>query len=108
MLSITRPRLDVATSSVRRYTFGSVGSSGKRGVSGPKKITVGCVILTVPRLNSVSQAVIDATPSESIEIVLVMGSGRASLFPLSQNRGHDSGVARAVQDGKYPERLLVR
>src|SRR5438067_10300144 len=61
--------------SVRRYTFGSVGSSGERGVSVPRKMAVGWVILTGPRLNSVSQAVTDATPSEKTEIVMEIGSG---------------------------------
>src|SRR5258708_6070665 len=72
--SMTRPRFDVEQRSVRRNTFGSELSSGARGVSGPKKMTVGCVIFTVPRRKRVSQAVTDETPSASTEIAMEAGS----------------------------------
>jgi len=74
MLSITRPRFDVEKSNVRKYTFGSGVSSRERGVSGPKNNTVGCVILTVPRLKRVSQAVVADTAKARTETESAIGS----------------------------------
>ena len=51
MLSMTRPRFEVEKRSVRRKTF------DERSESGPQKMTVGCVILTVPRRKRVSHEV---------------------------------------------------
>jgi hypothetical protein len=74
MLSITRPRFDVENNNVRRYTFGGATRSRERGVSGPKKMTVGCVIMTLPRRNSVNYAVTDETARARVEMVIVSGS----------------------------------
>jgi hypothetical protein len=70
MLSMTRPRFDVEKRSVRKNTFGSGVSLRERGASDPKKITVGCVILTLPLRKYVSQRVKDETASASTEIVM--------------------------------------
>ncbi len=43
-------------------------------MSGPKKMTVGCVILTVPRRNRVNHAVSVEMASDRTEIVNGMGS----------------------------------
>ncbi len=69
MLSTMRPRFDVAKSKVRRKTLGRGGSSRERGLSGPKNMTVGCVILTVPRRKSVNHAVTADTHRANTEIV---------------------------------------
>src|ERR1035441_5710586 len=61
MLSTIRPRFDVENRSVRRKTLGNGVSRFERGVSGPNKMTVGWLILTVPRRKRVSQAVIIQT-----------------------------------------------
>jgi len=74
MLSMTRPLLDVENNRVRRKTFGREGSFGERGGSGPKNITVGCVIFTVPRRQSVSQAFTAEMPKASTEIAIETGS----------------------------------
>jgi hypothetical protein len=68
MLSMTRPRFAVATNNVRRKIFGIGLSLRSRGVSGPKKMTVGCVIFKVPRRKSVSQATVADTNKETTEI----------------------------------------
>jgi hypothetical protein len=44
-------------------------------MSGPKKITVGDVIFTVPRRNKVSHAVVVETARARTEIVTEIGSG---------------------------------
>src|ERR1017187_10122809 len=49
MLSTIRPRFDVENRRVRRKTLGNGVSRFERGVSGPNKMTVGWLILTVPR-----------------------------------------------------------
>src|ERR1700684_770387 len=83
IFSITRPRLDVQNSKVRRNTFGNAVWSRERGVSGPKKITVGCVILIVPRRKRVSHAVVADTAKARAESVRAMGSVIVSLQALS-------------------------
>src|SRR5712691_2406409 len=74
MLSTTRPRFAVAKSRVRRKTLGRGGSSRERGLSGPKNMTVGCVILTAPRRKSVNHAVIADTHRANTEIVNELAS----------------------------------
>lgn len=69
MLSTTRPRFDVAKSRVRKKTLGRAGSSRERRLSGPKNMTVGCVILTVPRRKSVNHAVTADMHRANMEIV---------------------------------------
>jgi hypothetical protein len=80
MLSITRPRFEVENNKVRRYTFGNGVSECERGVSGPKKITVGWVIFTVPRRKRVSQAVTAETARDRVEIAMETGSTIGSTF----------------------------
>src|ERR1035441_10650040 len=63
MPSTIRPRFDVENRRVRRKTLGNGVSRFERGVSGPKKMTVGWLILTVPRRKRVSQAVTDEMAS---------------------------------------------
>jgi len=65
---------EVANSSVRRKIFGREGSLRERGVSGPKKITVGCVILTVPRRQSVNHAFTAEIANDIPAIVKEIGS----------------------------------
>src|SRR5712692_6165466 len=74
MLSTMRPRFDVAKSKVRRKTLGRGGSSRERGLSGPKNMTVGCVILTVPRRKSVNHAVTADIHRANTEIVTEIAS----------------------------------
>jgi hypothetical protein len=80
MLSMTRPRFDVENNNARRYTFGSATWSRERGVSGPKKMTVGCVILTVPRRNNVNHAVTVETLRANAEMVIDSGSAMQVLI----------------------------
>jgi hypothetical protein len=63
VLNDARSRLDVEKRRVRKKTLGRGVSSRPRDVSGPKKITVGCVILIVPRRKRISRAVTDETAS---------------------------------------------
>jgi hypothetical protein len=63
VLNDARSRLDVEKRRVRKKTLGRWVSSRPRGVSGPKKITIGCVILIVPRRKRISRAVTDETAS---------------------------------------------
>ncbi len=77
MLSTIRPRLDVEKSKVRKKIFGEGASPAKLGRSGPKYMTVGWVILTVPRRNSVSQAVVADMANARTAMETVMGSGIA-------------------------------
>ncbi len=74
MLSTTRPRFAVAKSRVRRKTLGRGGSSREVGLSGPKNMTVGCVILTVPRRKSVNHAVTADMHRAKTEIVSELAS----------------------------------
>ncbi len=67
-LSIIRPRFDVENNSVRKKTFGN--DSAVFDPSGPKKMTVGWVILTVPRRNSVSHAVAAEMDRASAEMMM--------------------------------------
>jgi hypothetical protein len=53
-----------------------------RDVSGPRKITVGCVIFTVPRRNNVSHAVTLETPSARIETGIEIGSAIKAHFTM--------------------------
>ena len=48
-------------------------------MSGPRKITVGCVILTVPRRNKVSHAVTEEMLRARIETVIEMGSAMSVM-----------------------------
>lgn len=64
---MTRPRLDVEKSNVRKYILGAAVPSDEE--SGPKKIKVGWVILIVPRLR-VSHKVIAEMTNAKTEIVL--------------------------------------
>lgn len=73
---ITRPLWEVEKRSVRSLTFGRLPPISV-GLSGPKKITVGCVIFTVPRRNSVSQAFSADTPRARPEIAIVIGSTKS-------------------------------
>ena len=73
MLSTTRPRRAVESNRVRRKI--SAGAFHFALVACPaQKITVGCVIFTVPRRNKVNHAVTDDTPSASVETVIDKGS----------------------------------
>ncbi len=63
------PRFDVANRECAGTPW-SGGSSLSSALSGPRKITVGWVILTVPRRNSVNQAVTDETPSAKAEMMI--------------------------------------
>jgi hypothetical protein len=74
MLSTTRPLFDVETRRVRIYTYGGGLASRTREASGPRKMTVGWVILSVPRRKSVSHAVADEIARARIEIVVATGS----------------------------------
>jgi hypothetical protein len=71
---MTRPRFEVENSKVRIKTFGGGKRSGTRDESGPRKMTVGCVIRIVPRRKSVSQAVIEEITNARTEIVVDKGS----------------------------------
>jgi hypothetical protein len=82
MLSIIRPRFDVENSGVRRKTFGNDLILLDLGPSGPKKITVGWVILTVPRRNKVNQAVIAEIARASAEIRSASTEKTSELVPL--------------------------
>jgi hypothetical protein len=72
MLSITRPRFEVANRRVRKKTFGNATSRLEREPSGPRKMTVGWVIFTVPRRNKVSQAVVVDTRSDKTETAIAI------------------------------------
>jgi hypothetical protein len=100
MLWMTRPRFDVENKSVRRKILGDGGSLGERGMSGPRKITVGCVIFTVPRRNRVSHAVADETARARIETVIEMGSAIVRLInqikPISTPQTFGSLPARSL------------
>jgi hypothetical protein len=74
MLSITRPRFEVEKSKHLKNIFGDDFLSLPRGASGPKNITVGCVILIVPRRNKVSQAVVADIANASTATERVIGS----------------------------------
>jgi hypothetical protein len=74
MLSMTLPRIEVEKSSVRKYILGGGTSSRERGESGPKYMTVGWVIFTVPRRKRVSQAVVADIARAIIETVIATGS----------------------------------
>lgn len=76
-----RPRLAVEKRSIRRYTLGKATFSRGWGESGPKKMTVGCVMLTRPRRNSVSQAVVADTASARIEMVMLTADMGVSTIP---------------------------
>src|SRR5205823_7515923 len=86
MLSITLPLFDVEKRSVLRKTFGRGDLCGVPP-SGPKKITVGCVISTRPRRTSVSQAVAAEVTRAKAEIVRAMGSAMTEI----------QGTVRAVR-----------
>jgi hypothetical protein len=69
MLSMIRPRFAVENKRVRRKPLGSgLSASCRDPPYGPKKIIVGCVILTEPRRNRVSHAVVTETNSDKTEI----------------------------------------
>jgi hypothetical protein len=80
IFSIILPRFEVENNNVRKKTFGSVLPLSSLGPSGPKKITVGCVILTVPRRNRVSHAVTAERPSASAEITSADTENNSELF----------------------------
>ena len=85
MLSTIRPRFDVENRRVRRKTLGNGVSRFERGVSGPKKMTVGWLILTVPRRKRVSHAVTDEMASARTDIA---SENAAITSPLSHTSCH--------------------
>src|ERR1039458_1955490 len=85
MLSTIRPRFDVENRRVRRKTLGNGVSRFERGVSGPNKMTVGWLILTVPRRKRVSQAVTDEMASARTDIA---SENAAITSPLSHTSCH--------------------
>jgi hypothetical protein len=100
MLSMTCPRFDVENNNVRRYTFGSARWSRERGVSGPKKMTVGCVILTVPRRNSVNHAVTVETLRANAEMVIDSGSAMP-VFIVYQVRSVKGEVTQCPETAAW-------
>ena len=85
MPSTIRPRFDVENRRVRRKTLGNGVSRFERGVSGPKKMTVGWLILTVPRRKRVSHAVTDEMASARTDIA---SENAAITSPLSHTSCH--------------------
>lgn len=61
--------------------FGGWASSRMVGAIWSKKMTIGCVIWTVPRRNNVSQAVRPETPSANKEMAVASGSIIHSRYP---------------------------
>lgn len=84
IFSIILPRFDVEKTKVRRKIFGSVNPGASRGPSGPKKITVGCVIRTVPRRNKVNQAVTVERVRASVEIISANIENMLEVFVIVQ------------------------
>ena len=95
---MTRPRLDVEKSSVRRKTLGGGASSCERGKSGPKKITVGCVIFTVPRRKSVNHAVVADIAQDPHNLAMFMR--------YAEQYGGDSAAAQALMDAELARQGL--
>jgi len=83
---MTHPFLEVEYSKVRRNTFGDASDEAEPRPSGPKKMTVGCVIFTVPLRKRVSQAVVHEMNRESSEIVSMIGSGIPSCSLIRRVR----------------------
>ncbi len=73
--------LEVEKISVRKNTLEDGLVPEWSGPSGPKKMTIGCVIWTVPRRNNVSQAVRPETPSANKEMAVASGSIIHSRYP---------------------------
>jgi len=91
---------------------------GERGISGPRKITVGCVIFTVPRRNRVSHAVADETARARIETVIEMGSAIVGSHQkwLDQGKGGCGKIERLFvtvrfvppsTTAKFPSQMLL-
>jgi hypothetical protein len=99
MFSMTRPRFEVAKSRDRRKTFGN-GTSWRGPESGPKKMTVGCVIFTVHRRKSVSHAVTAETESANTDIVAENGSTICRDFQL-----HPCRVRQSTATSGFPGRI---
>jgi hypothetical protein len=95
MLSMMRPLFDVDTRSVLRNTLGEGNCPGRSDVSGPKKMTVGCVMRTVPLRKSVSHAVVadtkrarHETRSASVDVMLMVDGFRRIHLGGGYEAGH--------------------
>jgi len=108
MLSTTRPRFDVAKSRVLKKTLGKGGSSFERGLSGPKNMTVGCVIFTVPRRKSVSQAVSTDRNSAKTEIVTDMPSVVRTIAVHQRHLVQANSITPCSMSQEYPRTLNSR
>src|ERR1039457_222445 len=76
-------------------------------MSGPKKMTVGCVIPTEPRRQSVNHAFTAAMPTARLEMAIETGSAMRLPPVSSKSNGHFAVLFARRPDGDFhvlPER----